>query len=82
MVCSTRSLIGYCYLILARMIRLHRGPVQWYYATGDQAGRLLAPQVCEKGGADAHQMPGVHVVKSHQFLVNIQVGNGPSWKWL
>ena len=33
MVCSTRSLIGYCYLILARMIRLHRGPVQWYYAT-------------------------------------------------
>ena len=33
MVCSTRSLIGYCYWILARMIRLHRGPVQWYYAT-------------------------------------------------
>ena len=40
---------------------------------------LAAPHVCEKGGADAHQMPGVHVVKSHQFLVNIQVA---SWKWL
>ena len=48
MVCSTRSLIGYCYLILAKMIRLHRvrcssGIMQlwlllWHYLGVGQVG--------------------------------------------